>query len=54
MHFLKISILIEFFASVFTEEKTGELPEVADAFKEQEGSRLTDVCITVEIVHSKL
>ena len=47
-------ILSEFFASVFTDEETGELPEVKDMFNEQEGNRLNDVCITVEIVHSKL
>ena len=47
-------IVNEFFASVFTDEKTGEQPEVKDMFNEQESSRLSDVCITVEIVHSML
>ena len=36
---------IEFFASVFTDEKTGELPEVYDMLDKQEGNRLSDVCI---------
>ena len=47
-------ILIEFFVLVVTDEKTGELTEVKDKFNEQEGNRLSDVCITVEIIYSKL
>jgi len=45
------SILNEFFALVFTDEMTDKIPEVKDMFKDQEGNRLSDVCITVKIVH---
>ena len=43
------SILNEFLSQFLP----GELPKVKDMFNEQEGNRLSDACITVEIVHSK-
>ena len=33
---------------------TNQNPEVKDMFKEQEDNRLSDVCITVDIVHRML
>ena len=46
----RCGILNEFFASVFTDEKTGELGEVKEMFNEQEGNRLSDVFITMKEV----